>query len=307
MQPDNPPQQSFDPHSQTPPSAPPAEQPIAPQLPQQPVPPSLPQQSFQPQQQFPSPMPPQQPAQFQPQPSAQPGAPLQPQPGFGMQQPHAAVPSLGTAKKRLLLIAGIAVVVIASGVAAFLLLHKSPTHGNASQAAQQSSNAASSSAKAMNTFSHVTFTAPSDMSGFTAASSGLATQTAYTLNGTGDSLHCSLLYGMASQTDLPGSDVNSILEPQLKRLTDAGATVSGPAAGTPLLLKDGAGKQYSMPTLEYTTTLSGLQEVDHYSIVVLASGERAVVTRACAARGTVDASALAKVDVTAQKLTVSGQ
>lgn len=267
------------PYPNTPPNPAAGQQPTA--LAGQPVP-SQPVQPQQPSQQF----------------AQQPSPVLQPNPL--LQQP--GTPS-GGSKKTILLVGIGLLVVLLLGLGAFFLMKNSTPSNKVSSTAKQSTKSADNSAKDMSTLTHVAFAAPGDMNEYTSKTAASATQKAYTLNGVDSALRCSIVYGTFTQSELPGADIDAILKAQINSIKGAGATVTGPTAGTALELAGSDGKKYSMPTLEYSSTLGGLTEVDHYSVAILSSGERAVVARACVSRGTVDATAaMSKLDATAKEL-----
>jgi hypothetical protein len=160
----------------------------------------------------------------------------------------------------------------------------------------------------MGTLETVSFTSPNDMGDYTPRTSAEPNQKAYTLNGTDSALRCGITFGTFTETEVPGADIDAILKAQVDNTKSAGATITGPTAGAALELTGSDGKHYSMPTLEYSSTLGGITEVDHYSVVVLGTGARAVVARTCVSRGAIDSSAaMSKLDATAKKLSVGVQ
>jgi hypothetical protein len=211
-----------------------------------------------------------------------------------------------------LVVAVLAVTALAAGV--YLLLnHASEKQGNtgnssANTAAQSSNSAADKKAVSMSTLTGINFGLPTDLSAFKGDSSPDSNYHIYLTTGSNDSKACSLEFGTIAADKLPGSDLDSIVGPQVKALRDAGATVNGPAAGTALILKDAVSSKvtYSMPTLNYDVSKDKKHVSVHYSLVILKDGSRAVVSRQCLnVDGPADDASLAKIEAAAKQITVN--
>ncbi|HSX17361.1 MAG TPA: hypothetical protein VLH86_04635 [Patescibacteria group bacterium] len=218
------------------------------------------------------------------------GSPAMPMTDDGM--PPAGMGGMSPAPKKkmnimmIAIIAAVAVLVLA--VASYFLFFKN-SNKSADKAAQQSSHSSTVKATDMATLNHVTLKAPATIGGYTSRNTGVATVSDYVSTDN----TCELIVGTVTSTQLPGANLDAIVQPQIKQLKDAGATVAGPNAGTALVLKDSNNKTYSMPTLTFEFSQGKKHATVHYSAVILKSGDRAIVNRTCInANGTVDASRL---------------
>jgi hypothetical protein len=195
------------------------------------------------------------------------------------------------------------------GAGAFFLMkgsdsdNKSGSGKDANQTSQDSSKA--SDAKQMSTLSLVAFAAPTDMSDYNAPQVTGAVKT-YVTKSSSDTLYCAITFGIATAAQFPGADLNAIVKPQIDNVRSLGLTVEGPETGDPLVLKNTSSVKYSMPTLTYHVYKGDVHELDRYSLSILTSGDRAIVSRTCANKnGTVDESMMDKLDDTAKKLLIS--
>jgi hypothetical protein len=264
-------------------------------------------------------------------PAQQPGVyPAQPQGmggdmGAGAQSvPPSPVPmggdmsgmAMGTAPKKrfslkslpfgvLMIIAVVLLVVMA--IASYFFFFKTPKQ-SASNAAANSSKTASSNATNMATLTSVKLNPPTDMSAF-GADTPVANVHVYLTTGSTSDDACSFEFGTLTAAQLPGADIDSIVNPQVTQLKNAGATVDGPTAATALILKDASSsKTYSMPTLKYTFSEGNKHATSYYSLVILKGGDRAIVSRQCAnANGAVDQSKVDTVETAAKQVTATPQ
>lgn len=263
------------------------------QMPTQPIQqPDLPQQ---PQVFGPTQAPEQQPVQ--PIPNTPPVTP-QNNPMVGM--PVTPIPHSSRGKRLLIALLAL-VVVVAIGVAGYFLFLKKDS---ATETAKKSTSS-DSSAKALATLTNVSLSIPSSATGdFTETDTGISTIKQYTSS---DST-CVLIAGTLTEKELPGENIDAIINPQLDSLREAGATIDGPDAGKALIVTDSASSstKYSMPTLKYEFSEDNKHAVVHYSAVILKSGQRAVVNRTCVnADGTVDEAKLTNLDNIAAKTIVT--
>lgn len=255
----------------------------------------------------PPPITPPTPTSSQPQPSTwQSSVPSAPQSGTSTPQPQSGPGMPAPSNKRPLIMVIVGVLVLGLiGAGVYFWFNKS-NNKNANDAAKQSTGQAGLGTKDMSTLAHVTFTPPSDMSAYKPRTV-TTSRYSYELLNTGNQF-CNLTFGTFSQTELPGTDISAIVKPQLDKLKLGGATIKGPDVGSPLVLPGTKSGKYSLPTLHYEVSEGGIYEVDHYSLAVLTSGERIVVSRVCASRGAaVNTSYLDTLDATAKKLTVTPQ
>jgi hypothetical protein len=206
-------------------------------------------------------------------------------------------------KTQLLVVIGaLLLVLILVGATYFLFFKKHTTGtGQSTDAAKQSSSA--SSATDMATLKSVKLNLPASIDGYSVRATGVDSVKDYLSN---DGV-CEFIAGTVSASQLPGADLNAIVDPQLKALRDAGATVNGPNAGNALELKEAGGsKTYSMPTLNFEFAQDKKHAAVHYSAVILAGTDRAVINRTCINKdGAVDQSRLRALDDVAKKVTIT--
>jgi hypothetical protein len=249
----------------------------------------------------------------------QPGSmPAGPQPGWAVPGAPAAGPAVPPApmgmhdmsmgmspekrQKQLLVVVGVIVVVILIVVASyFMFLKKDGGAGKANKTAQKSTQ--SSAATDMATLKNVKLNLPDSITGYTARTTGVDTVKDFISNDN----TCEFIAGTVQASQLPGADLNAIVDPQLKTLRDAGATVNGPTAGAALELKDKASnKLYSMPTLNFAFSQDKKHASVHYSAVILSSTDRAIINRTCVNKdGNVDQARLSALDDIAKNVTVT--
>jgi hypothetical protein len=206
--------------------------------------------------------------------------------------------SISNKKLKLMVIIGsVIVVLILAVVTYFAFFHKSTS---STDAAKKSSAAVS--AKDLSSLQHVTFTIPT-LTGYTARDTGVSGAQDFV----SDDGVCELIVGAVPVSQLPGKNLNEIVDPQIKSLKAAGATVVGPDAGKALLLTAAGGStSYRMPTLNFQFSNKDAHVVVHYSAAILASNDRAVVNRTCVNKsGAVDMARLDALDTIANKITVT--
>jgi hypothetical protein len=233
------------------------------------------------------------------------GWPYSSTPGFNSGMPPLTTPTLPppNPKKKLMIIAAAVVVVIVLAVASYFMFFKKDSNGSADEAAQKS-NATSRNATEMATLNKVTLTPPATVNGFTERTTGISTIKDFVSTDN----TCEFIVGTVGEAQLPGATMDAMIQPQLKQLRDAGATVVGPKAIDALILKDAAGKQYSMPTIEFEFSQGAKHATVHYSAVILKSKDRAVINRTCVnATGAVDLARLRTIDTTAKQVVVGVQ
>jgi hypothetical protein len=242
-------------------------------------------------------------------------------PGVGDQQMPTAMPGMppqqsgpvmgmGSPAKKLRLgvfvLIGAAVLLILLITSYFLFFNKKNTANNAAQTSTNSS--VSKNAIDMSTLASVTLNTPSDLSVFQADSATGSYYHMYVTKNSVGTNACSLIFGSFTSAQLPGTDLNSIVAQGLDALRKAGATITGPSAGSALILKDAvsSGTTYSMPTITYQFSEGVKHASERYSIVILKNGNRLAVTRQCAnANGNVDQATLNTVENAAEQITVT--
>ncbi|HSW66119.1 MAG TPA: hypothetical protein VLI54_03210 [Bacillota bacterium] len=226
---------------------------------------------------------------------------------------NAGEPPQRRSKKPFFITLAIIVLVAALAAAGFLLfVHKKPAPKTSSTTSTSTTVAKDNSIDPKNaldlaTLQKAKFNPPKDLSALEAVSS--ATHT-YVLKGASDKKSCTLTYGVYTAGKLPGTDISSIVQPQLDDLGRAGAVVSGPVPSTALIVRDGQNSKvtYSLPTLTYEVTAGDKHELGHYSAAILGNGDRAVVATTCTvASGAVDMAAMRMVDNAAHTITVTKQ
>lgn len=239
------------------------------------------------------------------------GTPVYPGPAPGgvapMPQMGGAPPKNRGSKIPIILL--VVLLIVLGGAVAWYFLIYQKGNSDADKAAKSSSSSAKE-AVSLSTLQDLTFSEPSDLSAFKADSSTNAAYHVYLTQSSTDDKLCSLEYGVVTPTDLPGGTIDDIVDPQIKSLKDAGATVTGPSAGDALILKDAkdSAKTYSMPTLNYEFSKDTRHATVHYSLAILKGGNRAVVSRQCANKnGDIDKAELAKIEAAAKKITVNSK
>jgi hypothetical protein len=240
-----------------------------------------------------------------------------PQPPYSQQPPPlsptgAPGPSTGNRMKRLFFVVIAVAVAAGIGLVTVLLMNQgNKDNGDANKAAEKSASLnTDKKATDLSTLNGVNFGLPADLSAFKGDSSPVSSYHVYLTQDSTDDKACSLEFGVLGADQLPGADLNGIVEPQIDSLRKAGATVEGPNSGAALILKDAADEKttYSMPTVNYEFSKDNKHVTVHYSLVILKDGSRAVISRQCAnAAGQADASLLQKIEESAKQITVNKQ
>ncbi len=233
-----------------------------------------------------------------------PGGATVPTPNAGqpMGQPMMMPAPASKKKQRIVLVLLVILGVAAIGAASYFIFFKS---NSANEAAKKSSSSSETKATDLSTLNKVTLTIATP-EGYTESTTSVATAKQYTSTDG----NCSLVVGTATATELPGADLNAIVQPELEQLRKLGATISGPNAGTALALKNSASSstKYSMPTLNFEFAQNEKHATVHYSAVILKSGDRAVVNRTCGNKtGEVDKAKMTALDNLAKNIVVTKQ
>lgn len=235
-------------------------------------------------------------------------APVSPAPQPSQELPQqSAFNTTPPRPRRALLLAVVIAVCLAVGVLAFFFIqNNSDKSENANTAADESSRNAAPEAKDISSLNNVTFVAP-DMGAYGPNAGTDVFANHELLAPVGGTDHCRLSFGVAEPNEMPGTDINSIIQPQIDALTKNGAKVEGPTAGKALVLQSvDDGQSYRMPTLEFTVTRDSAREVDQVSVAILGNNKRAVVMRACAnANGQINPDNMSQLQATAEKLKLS--
>ncbi|HEV7454895.1 MAG TPA: hypothetical protein VGO07_06580 [Candidatus Saccharimonadales bacterium] len=248
-------------------------------------------------------MPAGQPANW-PQPDTPVNLPAAPAPGPALPPLGGPNPMMSPAPKKkipqLFIVIGVVVVVLAIVAASYFLFLKG--NGSSTDAAKKSS-AAATGADDMSKLAHVTLNVPATITGYKSRSTGVDTIKDFI----SDDGNCEFIAGAVTAAQLPGADLNAIVDPQLKTLREGGATVNGPNAGSALILKEnGSSKTYAMPTLNFEFSQAKKHAAVHYSAVILSSTDRAVVNRTCVNKdGAIDVARLAALDTVAKSVTIT--
>jgi hypothetical protein len=153
------------------------------------------------------------------------------------------------------------------------------------------------------TIDRATLLSPDTIQGFKSRQTGTANIKDYIA----DDNSCELIVGTTTAAQLPGIDLNAIVQPQIEQLKKAGATVNGPNDGGVLVLKDmdNENKTYSLPTVKYDFSQDKKHAVVHYSVVILKNGDRVVVNRTCINQnGEVDSNKVTSLDTKAKAIQV---
>jgi hypothetical protein len=235
----------------------------------------------------------------------QPGTPpVAPQPGPSLPPVGGPDPMMAASPKRkipqLFIIIGVVVVVLIIVIASYFLFLKGS--GSSNNAAKKSSATVSGAAD-MSKLAHVMLNVPVTITGYQSRSTGVDTIKDFI----SDDGNCEFIAGSVTVAQLPGADLNAIVDPQLKTLREGGATVTGPNAGSALILKEkDSSKTYAMPTLNFEFSQGNKHAAVHYSAVILSSTDRAVVNRTCVNKdGAIDTARLAALDTVAKSVTVT--
>ena len=252
------------------------------------------------------------------QPTGTPGTPTVSQPVYGTSpDPNMNAPMPGPKRGlgKVLIAVGVVVVVLILAVGGYFVFAKGNKNSNnnngngpsASNAAQTSANNAKKTATALDTLTSATLAVPASMSGFqsdagTGPDHEFLTTGSSTTNG-----GCELAFGTDSATALPGATINDIVAPGISSLRNNGVTVNGPTADTALVLKDAAGKEYSLPTISYSFTQGNKNAKTIYSIAVTKDGNRTYVRRDCAVVGAIDNATMTMLAQKASEITVTAQ
>ncbi|HSX34279.1 MAG TPA: hypothetical protein VLF62_01390 [Candidatus Saccharimonadales bacterium] len=151
------------------------------------------------------------------------------------------------------------------------------------------------------------FGLPHDLGPYAGDISTAATYHIYLTQGSTDATGCSLEFGISTADELPGKDAATAINTQVEALKAAGAAVAGPTKGSTLQLKSGDGKTtYAVPTTNYQFSKDNKYVSVHYSLVVLKSGQRAVISRQCVnTGGAPDNGNLDKIESSAKQLTIN--
>lgn len=224
-----------------------------------------------------------------------------------MQQPTPQNDGPSRSRKPLI-IALVIVACLIIGAAAFLFMQKdSGKNEDANAVADRSSqNTSTPGAKDVSDLTEVSFIPPADMAEYSPNAGTAVFANHELLAPAGDSDQCRLSFGVAESFEIPGTDIASVVQPQIDSLTKAGAKVEGPKAGKALVLQADDGQSYQLPTLEFTVTKDGAREVDQFSVAILKNDKRVIVTRACSnPSGQVNDKNIQTLEATAQKLKLS--
>jgi hypothetical protein len=208
----------------------------------------------------------------------------------------AGVPSSGGKGKRVLSIIGVILVLALLGAAVYWFAQRSSDD-------KPSDNTSTIGAVGLETIDRATLLAPDTIQGFTSRQTGIANIKDYVA----DDNSCELIVGTTTAAQLPGVDLNAIVQPQIEQLKKAGATVNGPSEGSALILKDmdSENKTYSLPTVKYDFSQDKKHVVVHYSAVILKSGDRVVVNRTCINQnGEVDNNKVTSLDTKVKAIQV---
>ncbi len=224
-----------------------------------------------------------------------------------MQQPAPQNDGPSRSRKPLIIVIVIAACLII-GAAAFLLMQKdSGKNEDANAVADKSSqNSSTPEAKDISELTQVSFIPPADMTEYSPNAGTAVFANHELLAPAGGTDQCRLSFGVAESSEIPGTDIASVVQPQIDSLTKAGAKVEGPKAGKALVLQADDGQSYQLPTLEFTVTKDGAREVDQFSVAILKNDKRVIVTRACSNQsGQVNDKNMQTLEATAQKLKLS--
>jgi hypothetical protein len=239
----------------------------------------------------------------------QPSAPLPPAAPAPTQGPTlpplggdsmAPLPSNKKKAPRLLILIGIALIVLALLVVIYFRFLKPSITTN--DAAKKSA-AAAANADDMTKLAHVSVNVPETIAGYKARNTGDDSIKDFI----SDDGICEFITGTVSASELPGADLNAIIDPQVKNLKNDGATVKGPKAGNPLTIKEkDSSKTYAMPTIDFEFAKDKKHAIVHYSAVILSSNDRVIINRTCVNKdGTIDASQMIALDTVAQNVTIT--
>lgn len=245
--------------------------PVSPMQPQQPVTP--------PQQQTPNPF-----SQATPiDQSSMMNANADAQPVFSQPQPVAPTPTTPAWKRFILpvvIIVGIIVLAV-GGYFAYNLISSKVQKVVTTNSTDQVAQSTQSSAPDINTLKSFTMLAPdaSKTQGMTAEQAEQATRLVSADNS------CTLIYGIETQAQLPGTDIGDVISQYLAKVkqTSPQVVVNGPNKAAALVLSGTDGKSYSLPTVSFTYTNSAQAGAASgiYSVSELSGGNHAVVASIC--------------------------
>jgi hypothetical protein len=190
------------------------------------------------------------------------------------------------------------------------MLLKKDKNTDANSAAESSSSTSEDEAIDLSSLDSLTFGLPTDLSDFQDDSSPTDTYHVYLTKGSTDKKACSLEFGILTAAQLPGNDLNGIVNPQIESLKELGAEVEGPTAGEALTMKDSKDDSvtYSLPTVNYVFTKDNGYVSVHYSLAILKNDSRAVVSRQCVnADGAIDDETFSNVETAAKQITITAQ
>lgn len=237
-------------------------------------------------------------------PNTQPGQSPVPQPDGGY---PTGTPGGQPDKKKLrlvVLLVSVLVVAILAVVSYFAFFKGSDTADDAAK--KSSSRSEDKKAADMNTLQSVGLSLASAPQGYIEQPDPAEGVKQYIFKN--DQESCVLMFGTVKAENLPGENLDAIVQPQLNVLREYGASIEGPDAGTALIVKSNDGESYRMPTLNFKFSHEGNVAVVHYSAVILQSGERAVINRTCdrkAGTGAVDMSRLESLDNASKGIVVT--
>lgn len=242
----------------------------------------------------------------------QPGAPASPDPfasqsGTPLGQPGA--PSNAGTKRRLVVVLLIVLVAAVLGVAAyFAFFRDNDSDDSAQRAASQSSSSSNADAIDLATLQTISMSLANPPEDYVSTDEESSPTRRYTYQGADGKETCELAFGVLTSEQLPGDNLDAIVQPQINQLREAGATIDGPSAGTALILKDATDSDitYRVPTLDFKFSFEGNNATVYYSAVILKSGERAVVNRACSVRdGQVNEDRLKTINERANQIVIT--
>lgn len=241
-----------------------------------------------------------------------PGASVAPQPAYGS-MPDANTATVTPAAKsgfpKLAIATAAVVVVLVLAVVGYFMLAKGnnrpSARPSANNAAQTSANHAKKTAVALDTFTGASLAVPADMSGFNSDIGTTSNHDFLTPGSSPTNGGCELGFGTQTAAQLPGATIDEVVTPGINSLKNSGVTVDGPKAGTALILKDGSGKEYSLPTITYTFIQGSKHGATNYSLAITKDGNRTYVRRACATNGSIDSAKMNLLEQKASQITVT--
>lgn len=217
-----------------------------------------------------------------------------PMPGQSNVMPAAPMqPASGddSKKRRMVMFAVLllALIVLVGGgyyaVKAYQNNHDKNTTNNAAKKSETST-----SAPEINTLASFTFVQPpaSKLSGLTVSAGTTSGETVISAAAdTGTGTACEIFYGIFGQSDLPGGNLGDVVSKATATLKSSGVTITGPNVIKALVLKNTAtSATYSIPSVNFSYTKSGVTEVANYSISELKNSTHAAVLQVCAGKDT---------------------